>query len=66
MGKYSEALRKIEEERKKESGVIGSGNSNPNLKRYVIAAILLLIFVLAIAYGYGLPWRAPGQNAAFR
>ena len=54
MGKYSEALKKIEEERKKESGAIGSGNSNPNLKRYVIAAILLLIFVLAIAYGYGL------------
>lgn len=54
MGKYSEALRKIEEERKKEDGINESGKPSWNLKPYMIAALLLLVFVLAVAYGYGL------------
>ena len=53
MGKYTEALRKIEEERKKDESS-PFPKSGPHLKRYVIGAFLLLGFILAAAYGYGL------------
>ena len=53
MGKYTEALKKIEEERKKDDSS-PFPKSGSYLKRYVIGIFLLLGFILAAAYGYGL------------
>jgi hypothetical protein len=53
MGKYSEALRKIEEERKK-SEPSASKKPVSNAKPYITGILLFLVFISAAVYGYGL------------